>query len=80
MNRMEEIIDEMAGYVCDKICRHRIGDSLDQERLDEICAECDMGDHVCNVLNEYNRVTENKSRREPPSWKDRVMDRFLLIY
>lgn len=51
MNRVERIIDEMTGYVCDKICKHN-GD-LDQDRLDEICAECKMGNHVYRILNEY---------------------------
>ncbi len=38
---MEQIVEEMMEYVCDCLCKHRTG--ADQEELDEICCECEMG-------------------------------------
>lgn len=76
MSRIEEAVDKMAAYVCDRVCRYRADDSLDQERLEDICAECEMGDHV---LNEHIRATAGKGRKSPPLWKDRMMDRFLQM-
>lgn len=80
MSRIEEAVDKMAAYVCDKVCRYRADGSLDQERLEDICAECEMGDHVCHVLNEHIRATDGKGRKRPPLWKDRLMDRFLQMH
>lgn len=80
MNRIEKAVDEMVAYVCDKVCRYGADNSLDQERLDDICAECEMGDHVCHVLNEYIRATENKRGKGPSLWKDRMMNRFLQVH
>ena len=74
MNEMEKIMEEMAEYVCDNICRHR----TDQDRMDDICAECEMGDHVCHVLNEYERE-KRRNGEESVSWPDRMMNRFLQV-
>ena len=74
MNEMEKIMEEMAEYVCDNICRHR----TDLVRMDDICAECEMGDHVCHVLNEYERA-KRRNGEESVSWPDRMMNRFLQV-
>lgn len=77
MNEMEKIMEEMAEYVCDNICRHRTDAGPDQDRMDDICAECEMGDHVCHVLNEYERVKGGRERTAP--WSDRMMNRFMKV-
>ena len=77
MNRMEETVEEMMKYVCDEICRHR-RNGLDQDRMDEICAECDMGDHVCHILNEYESVA-GREGQTAPSWSAGMMDRFMCV-
>lgn len=61
---MEEAVDEMAAYVCDKVCRYGTDGSLDQRRLDGICAECEMGNHVCRILNEHIRGSKKQGRAE----------------
>jgi len=52
---MDKITEEMMEYVCDKICRFPWVIS-DQEEMDAICDSCEMGKHVCNILNEYNQL------------------------
>lgn len=76
---MEEAIYGMAAYVCDKICRHREDNSLNQDSLDNICEGCKISEHVGCVLEEHIRVTENKSEEKSYLWKDRMMGRFLRI-
>ena len=78
MNKMEEIIEGMAEYICDKICRYNADASLDDEQMDNICYKCEMGDHICHVLNEYERVIRN-GRDQTAAWTDRVMNRFLQV-
>ena len=78
MEKMEEIMKKMCEYVCDSICRHRADAGPDQERLDDICAECEMGDYVCHVLNEYERA-KRRNGEESVSWPDRMMNRFLQV-
>lgn len=79
MSRMEKAVDEMAAYVCDKVCRYGTDGSLDMVRLDGICAECEMGDHVCRILNEHIRGVKNRGDQGNISWADMVMDRFLRV-
>lgn len=79
MSRMEEAADEMAAYVCDKVCRYGTDGSLDQKRLDGICAECEMGNHVCRILNEHIRGVKNRGGQRSISWTDMVMDRFSRV-
>lgn len=79
MSRMEKAVDEMAAYVCDKVCRYGTDVSLDLKRLDGICAECEMGDHVCRILNEHTRGVKNRVGQRSISWTDMVMDRFSRV-
>ena len=46
---MEEITSKMMEYICDTICKHPY--TCDQEELDAICADCEMGQFVCDILN-----------------------------
>lgn len=57
--KMDEITTEMAEFICDDLCKHR-EEGLSQDELDEICCECKMGQFICNILNEHNRVAEGK--------------------
>lgn len=56
-NEMLKIVTLMMEHVCDHLCRfpRKIGD---QEELDKVCGCCQMGDHICNILNTYIRVNE----------------------
>ena len=54
-NEMLKIITPMVEHVCDHLCRFP-GEISDQEELDKICGGCQMGDHICNILNTYNRA------------------------
>ena len=67
---MDKITEEMMEHVCDKICRFPWKIS-DQEEMDAICDSCEMGKHVCNILNEYNGLnvlvaTEQENHRWIP--------------
>lgn len=63
MNKTEEtIVDklttEMMEHICDNICKHPCRTDIDQEGLEEICAECRMGQFVCNICNSYNKIND----------------------
>jgi hypothetical protein len=42
---IDRLTDEMMGYVCDNLCRHP-RQARDQEKLEDICAECNLGKFV----------------------------------
>lgn len=50
---MDKITTEMAEHICDNLCRFP-REVSEQDELDEICCECEMGRFICNILNEYN--------------------------
>lgn len=53
---MDEIVENMAGYICDHICQKR-KEITDQEKLEDYCnGECEMRKHFCNILNQYNEI------------------------
>lgn len=63
MNKTEEtIVDklttEMLEHICDNICKHPCRTDIDQEELEEICAECKMGKFVCDICNEYIKIND----------------------
>ncbi len=53
---MDKITTEMAEHICDHLCR--FPREMEQEELDEHCTDCKMGQFVCDILNEYNRVND----------------------
>lgn len=53
---MDKITTEMAEYICDNLCR--FPREMEQEELDEHCTECKMGQFICDILNEYNRLND----------------------
>lgn len=55
---MDTITTEMMEYLCDNLCKHPNRVGINQEELDEICAGCKMGQFVCGILNEYNRLND----------------------
>ncbi|MEY8357049.1 hypothetical protein AALB39_27410 [Lachnospiraceae bacterium 54-53] len=55
-NEMETIITPMVEHVCDHLCRFP-REISDQEEIDRICGGCEMGQHLCNILNAYNAAT-----------------------
>ena len=61
--KMDRITTEMAEHICDNLCKHPC-QNLDQEELEEICANCELGHYICDILNEHNKekkvtVSEN---------------------
>jgi len=65
---MDKITEEMMEHVCDHLCRFP-WEISDQEEMDEICASCEMGKHVCDILNEYNRLNNLvETEREKHRW------------
>jgi len=54
---MDKITTEMMEHLCDNLCRYP-EKAADQEVLEDICAECKMGEYVCDILNQYNKVKE----------------------
>ena len=56
--KMDRITTEMAEYICDNLCK-RPYQNLDQEELDEICAECKLEHYICDILNEHNKTLKS---------------------
>lgn len=55
---MDNIIENMAEYTCDHICQ-KPKEITDAEKLEDYCAEeCDIGSHICNILNQYNKIND----------------------
>ena len=42
---LDEYVQEMAGVVCDKICKHAANNELNEEGLTEICSECPLSEY-----------------------------------
>lgn len=54
--KMDEIVENMANYICDHICQ-KAKVTTDQEEMEAYCAEeCEMGQHFCNIVNQYNET------------------------
>ena len=86
-NEMLKIVTLMMEHVCDHLCRFP-GKISDQEELDKICGGCQMGDHVCNILNTYNRVNSSgikilqgqaEHENMVADWKWRLTERFSRV-
>lgn len=61
---MDEIVENMANYICDRICK-KPKEITDQEEMEAYCAEeCEMGQHFRNILNQYNKIN-NFEESEP---------------
>jgi len=63
---MDKITTDLAEFICDKVCIHpkNVSDTvITQDELEDICAECEMSKHICNVLNEYNGLNEFDNTR-----------------
>lgn len=55
---MDNIVENMAEYICDHICQ-KPKEITDTEELEAYCAEeCDIGSHICNILNQYNEIND----------------------
>lgn len=55
--KMDEIVENMANYICDHICQ-KPKEITDREKLEDYCAEeCEMGQHFCNILTSTIRST-----------------------
>lgn len=50
MRKIEEITTEMMEHVCDKLCKYPV-ETMDQEELEDICCECEMGRFSSELLN-----------------------------
>lgn len=50
MSKIDNITTVMMEYICDTLCRYPTT-AADQDQLDDICAECEMGKFVCDILN-----------------------------
>lgn len=53
-NKMLTILQETMEQICDHICFYA-RTTPKQEKLDEICAECTIGDHLIKISNEYDK-------------------------
>lgn len=56
--RMDDITTELAAFVCDRLCKYL--EILSEEELEEKCSACEMGNHICHILNEYNKVLKSE--------------------
>ena len=53
-NEMEKIVTPMMEQICDHLCRFP-WETERREDLEEICANCQIQQYVCDILNTYNR-------------------------
>ncbi len=56
-NEMDKIVTPMMEHLCDHLCRFP-WETERKEDLEDICAECQMGQYVCDILNTYNRLND----------------------
>ena len=52
---MEKLVEEMAEFICEKLCRFPL-EIDDQDDLEYHCTGCEMSDFICSIQNEYNSV------------------------
>ncbi len=52
-NEMDKIVASMMEHLCDHRCRFP-WEIERKEDLEEICAGCQMGQYVCDIVNTYN--------------------------
>lgn len=63
MTKMSEIMDNMAAYVCDSLCRRTADETKKQEELDKVCESCEMADYIRAILIEYSRLKRQNDNR-----------------
>lgn len=51
-NEVDKITTTMMEHLCDHLCRFP-WETERKEDLEDICAECKMGQYVCDILNTY---------------------------
>ena len=56
-NEMDKIVTPMMEHLCDHLCRFP-WETERKEDLEDICANCKMGQYVCNILNTYNAACQ----------------------
>ena len=56
-NDMEKIVAPMMEHLCDPLCRFP-WETERKEDLEDICAGCQMGQYVCDILNTYKQVND----------------------
>lgn len=60
-NDMLRILDPMMHCICDKLCvMPRKG--YDQEKLEEVCNDCEVGQYSIDILNAYERAQSQAER------------------
>lgn len=53
---MDQLATEMMEYICDSICHYP--HILNAEELENKCADCKMGQYVCDILDHHNKCKE----------------------
>lgn len=77
MSRMEELTDKMAEHFCGNLCRHPYRTDISQDQLDDICDECQMGEFICDILNEHNH--EELGNKQKSEWTRNLMEKFMVV-
>lgn len=49
MGILDEMTEEMEGYVCDSLCRYSSDGSMTQEELEGICEDCRLHIYVSDI-------------------------------
>ncbi|MCI5996116.1 MAG: DUF551 domain-containing protein [Blautia sp.] len=63
-NEMLRILEPMMHCICDKLCiMPRKG--YDQEKLDEVCNDCEVGQYSIDILNAYERAQSQAGKWIP---------------
>lgn len=59
MKKLETIVDDMAGFVCDEICWAKTLNFSENDMID-VCEGCRISEHLSNVLNYEQKVDDYK--------------------
>lgn len=57
LTKMDLLTTKMAEHICDNLCAYPKV-TPNQEVLEDICANCKMGQFICDILNEYNHIND----------------------
>lgn len=58
---VNELTEEMLGYICDALCKHPCN-IKDVEKLERVCAECQVENYLANIKLATIKVLESKKK------------------
>lgn len=75
MDKIDEILERMSGYICDELCRHGSDRKLCQQALEDVCKGCEIGRFMNSIRSECSQAIPSEIRED--LWKGNLMQRFM---